>query len=126
MKNKIKRLATSLLPVDEERRGDCNRCGDCCKLPYPCPFLRFDEDGLSSCAVYGLRPPSCRKYPRTSVENLTPETCGYYFVNANELIPADETALPFMTPLSPPASRKRAADEDLDGPLPEGADPTIA
>jgi hypothetical protein len=92
MKNKLKRMATSfLLPVAETRRGGCNRCGECCKLPYPCPFLRYDENGLSSCSVYHVRPPACRKYPRTASENLTPEVCGFYFVQAEELIPADET-----------------------------------
>jgi hypothetical protein len=39
-----------------------------------------------------VRPPSCRKYPRTADENLTQHACGYYFVTADELIPADETA----------------------------------
>lgn len=92
MKNKLQRFATSLLPVSANRRGDCNRCGECCKLPYPCPFLRYDEEGLSTCTVYSLRPPSCRKYPRTDDENLTPHTCGYYFVTSDELIPVDETA----------------------------------
>ncbi len=85
LKNKIKRFATSLLPVDAGRRGECNRCGECCKLPYPCPFLRYDEQGLSSCAVYYARPPSCRKYPRTSSENVTPGTCGYYFVDVSSV-----------------------------------------
>lgn len=80
LKHKVQRFATSLLPVADSRRGECNRCGQCCKLPFPCPFLRFDDQGLSSCAVYHARPPSCRKYPRTSSENLTPATCGYYFV----------------------------------------------
>jgi uncharacterized protein len=85
MKEKLKRFLTSLLPVAENRRGDCNRCGACCKLPFPCPFLRFDAEGLSSCAVYYARPPSCRKYPRTESEQLTPETCGYYFVSTESL-----------------------------------------
>jgi uncharacterized protein len=92
MLNKLKRLTTSLLPVDANRRGDCNRCGACCKLPYPCPFLRFDDQGLSSCAVYHVRPPSCRKYPRTAAENLTPEQCGFYFVAA-EATDTDKPAL---------------------------------
>ena len=48
MLNKVKRFTTSLLPIDETRQGECNRCGACCKLPYPCPFLRFDDEGLSS------------------------------------------------------------------------------
>jgi Fe-S-cluster containining protein len=79
MLNKTKRLFTSLLPVDPARTGACNRCGACCKLPYPCPFLRFDHQGLSSCAVYAIRPPSCRKYPRVTAEQLTPQECGYSF-----------------------------------------------
>ncbi|MEA1049642.1 hypothetical protein U5801_07455 [Lamprobacter modestohalophilus] len=83
---KVQRFVTSLLlPVDAGRRGDCNRCGACCKLPYPCPFLRVDAEGLSSCAVYYARPPSCRKYPRTVSENVTPATCGYYFVDVTEI-----------------------------------------
>ncbi|MFP4062180.1 MAG: hypothetical protein ACLFNA_08925 [Halochromatium sp.] len=82
---KAQRFATSLLPVDAGRRGDCNRCGECCKLPYPCPFLRYDADGLSRCSVYHARPPSCRKYPRTASEHITPATCGYYFVNVTDL-----------------------------------------
>lgn len=84
MLNKLKRVATSLLPIDPNRQGDCVRCGDCCKLPYPCPFLRMDDQGLSSCAVYHLRPPSCRKYPRVASEQLTPEKCGYFFVTVPE------------------------------------------
>jgi uncharacterized protein len=85
MRAKLKRFLTSLLPVAENRRGACNRCGQCCKLPFPCPFLRFDEQGLSSCAVYYARPPSCRKYPRIAAENLTPQTCGYYFVSPDQI-----------------------------------------
>jgi Fe-S-cluster containining protein len=77
--HKLRRLATSLLPVAENRRGSCNRCGECCKLPFPCPFLRFDAEGLSTCSVYHLRPPSCRKYPRTADEHLTQEVCGFWF-----------------------------------------------
>lgn len=83
--HKLKRFTTSLLPIDAGRRGECNRCGECCKLPFPCPFLRYDADGFSSCAVYYARPPSCRKYPRTASENVTPETCGYYFVDAGAI-----------------------------------------
>jgi hypothetical protein len=86
MLNKLKRLSTSLLPVDAGRRGACNRCGACCKLPYPCPFLRLDAQGSSRCAVYHLRPPSCRKYPRVASENLTPEQCGYRFVTQEERV----------------------------------------
>jgi hypothetical protein len=90
MKNKLKRLTTSLLPVAANRRGECNRCGHCCKLPYPCVFLRYDEEGLSRCAVYRFRPPSCRKYPRTASENVTAEACGFYFLPLGEPVTVDE------------------------------------
>mgnify|MGYP003574167178 FL=1 len=84
MQYKLLRFVTSLLPIADNRHGSCNRCGQCCKLPNPCKFLRYDENGLSSCAVYRWRPPSCRKYPRTARENLTQQTCGYYFAEAKQ------------------------------------------
>jgi Fe-S-cluster containining protein len=83
--HKLKRFSTSLLPVEAGRQGSCNRCGACCQLPFPCPFLRFDEEGLSSCSIYYARPPSCRKYPRSANENVTPETCGFYFADVKDL-----------------------------------------
>ncbi|CAD7856721.1 MAG: hypothetical protein [Olavius algarvensis Gamma 1 endosymbiont] len=45
---------------------------------------------MSLCSIYHLRPPSCRKYPRTADENLTPETCGYSFVPSEEIVTTDE------------------------------------
>ncbi len=76
---KAKRTVTSVLPVDKSRNGSCNRCGACCKLPNPCPFLGVDEDGLCICKIYRLRPFNCRKYPRSKSELLTADTCGYSF-----------------------------------------------
>ena len=76
---KAKRTITSVLPVSRNRMGQCISCGQCCKLPNVCPFLRFDEDGKSRCAAYRLRPLNCRKYPRTESEFITAETCGHKF-----------------------------------------------
>ena len=84
MPAKLKRTVTSLLPVDKSRKGNCRRCGACCKLPNTCPFLSIDELGLSVCKIYWLRPPSCRKYPRTKSELLTADTCGYSFDKTND------------------------------------------
>jgi hypothetical protein len=92
LKHKMKRFITSMLPIDANRQGECNRCGECCKLPYPCPFLRYDAEGLSTCSVYFARPPSCRKYPRTADENVTPEQCGYYFVDVSSIARRRATA----------------------------------
>ena len=79
--SKLKRSLTSLfLPVDKNRKGKCISCGECCKLPNICPFLVYNKKGKSSCSVYKIRPPSCRKYPRAESEHITKESCGYKFV----------------------------------------------
>ena len=70
---------TSVLPVASNRIGSCNGCGECCRLPNPCTFLRYKEDKTSYCSIYKVRPMSCRKYPRTASEFLTPEKCGFSF-----------------------------------------------
>jgi hypothetical protein len=78
---KVVRFFTSLaLPVDKTRAGECRRCGACCKFLVKCPFLRYTEGetGPSMCLAYSIRPPQCRKYPRTEAEQIhTP--CGYRF-----------------------------------------------
>ncbi|UCE99148.1 MAG: YkgJ family cysteine cluster protein [Planctomycetota bacterium] len=76
---KLKRTATSILPVDRNRKGTCKRCGACCKLPNHCPFLSTDKQGLSKCKIYRFRPLNCRKYPRSKSELITDDTCGYSF-----------------------------------------------
>ncbi len=78
---KLTRFVTSLvLPVAPSRTGECNRCGACCKFLVKCPFLRSSEDdpGSFKCKAYFLRPPQCRKYPRTKSEQIH-HPCGYRF-----------------------------------------------
>jgi Fe-S-cluster containining protein len=76
---KIKRTCTSILPVSKSRKGECVNCGECCKLPNICPFLKFKEDGTSCCLIYAFRPLNCRKYPRAESEFITAGECGYRF-----------------------------------------------
>jgi Fe-S-cluster containining protein len=81
---KFKRIATSILPVDKNRKGTCKRCGACCKLPNTCPFLSFDAQDKAVCKIYWLRPLNCRKYPRSKSELITADTCGYNFEQIND------------------------------------------
>ncbi len=84
LNGKIRRAATSiLLPVDGNRAGECKGCGACCMFVYKCPFLRFENHNShrAICAIYGFRPPMCRKYPRTKEEQAR-QPCGYYFTEA--------------------------------------------
>ncbi len=76
---KLKRTISSVLPVSKKRKGKCINCGECCKLPNVCPFLRFKEDKTSYCSIYHFRPLNCRKYPRTKSEFLTTSTCNFKF-----------------------------------------------
>lgn len=73
------RMVTSVLPVDKARKGQCKRCGNCCKLPVTCPLLRYNAAGESYCRAYHLRPFACKKYPRTRSELITADTCGFSF-----------------------------------------------
>ncbi|MCX7818585.1 MAG: hypothetical protein N2652_05160 [Kiritimatiellae bacterium] len=83
--SKLKRnLVTCWLPVAPGRTGGCRACGACCRLPYRCPALRMSADGRSRCAIYAVRPPSCRVYPRTPREHITAEVCGFRFAPLEE------------------------------------------
>ncbi|MCE8422532.1 MAG: hypothetical protein J5U17_02595 [Candidatus Methanoperedens sp.] len=82
LSEKVKRAATSLiLPVDEKRTGECKFCGHCCMFVYICPFLKFDNNNpkRALCMIHSIRPPMCRKYPRTRKEQIH-KPCGYDFI----------------------------------------------
>ncbi len=70
---KLQRTFTAFFPVDENRKGSCRRCGQCCQFVFRCPF--YDGKG---CIIYSFRPPQCRKYPRTQKESLVAD-CGFTF-----------------------------------------------
>jgi len=44
------------------RRGECNRCGRCCKILFRCPFLR-EANGEYSCRIYGHHFTACKLFP---------------------------------------------------------------
>src|SRR5574341_2545993 len=82
---KTKRFTTSLIfSVDVKRAGECRNCGACCIFLYKCPFLKFENNNSHKaiCTVYSIRPPQCRKYPRTKREQIH-QPCGYYFTDSN-------------------------------------------
>ncbi|HFC92084.1 MAG TPA: hypothetical protein ENJ51_04655 [Leucothrix mucor] len=82
---KLKRTLTALLPVDKNRKGECNGCGDCCKLPFRCAFLKELDDGTSRCAIYSVRPPNCRKFPRNKAQwEPVKENCSFSFSDSKK------------------------------------------
>jgi uncharacterized protein len=78
-RKKAKRTITSILPIDKKRKGRCINCGECCKLPNICAFLKYHKNGKSYCSIHKMRPLNCRKYPRTTDEHVTSKKCGYRF-----------------------------------------------
>ena len=63
----------------DQRKGECTRCGACCKILVRCPFL--DEvDGEYNCQIYGQHFAQCQIYPLVpkDLEEVEAE-CGYYF-----------------------------------------------
>lgn len=57
------------------RKGQCNRCGWCCKY-HGCKDLIM-EDGKAICTIYDKRPDRCRVFPEAPP--ILTETCGYWF-----------------------------------------------
>jgi len=63
------------------RRGECNRCGACCKILMKCPFLTEKPNNEYECAIYGKRFNQCRLYPLVpkDLEEIEGATCSYTF-----------------------------------------------
>lgn len=75
--------------MEMRRRGECGRCGACCKLLYRCPFLR-EEEGLAVCSIHNRRPANCRIFPvdpedlADRDEVMPDHPCGYAFEESDQ------------------------------------------
>jgi Fe-S-cluster containining protein len=78
-----------------QRKGDCNRCGACCKILFQCPFLGTDAEGQYTCKIYDKRFAQCRLYP-LHAQDLAElgEQCSYTFEAepASDPLPATSAA----------------------------------
>jgi len=62
-----------------KRRGECTRCGACCKILIRCPFL-LEENGEYSCSIHGRHFAQCQLYPLVPADLAEiDEECGYTF-----------------------------------------------
>jgi hypothetical protein len=69
------------------RKGECNRCGLCCKIVYRCPFFVEDGNG-TACAIYTdpkHSPPACVVFPidpkdiQEVQRQIAPAPCPFHF-----------------------------------------------
>ncbi len=86
LRGKTRRFVQSTLlrqdpePLLAKRRGECNRCGACCKILFRCPFLGTDADGQYTCRIYEKRFAQCRLYPLHAADLRELEgQCSYTF-----------------------------------------------
>jgi Fe-S-cluster containining protein len=93
-RGKVRRFVqTNVLREDTEallakRRGECNRCGACCKILFRCPFLGTDEEGRYTCRIYAMRFAQCRLFPLRAADlREVGDECSYSF-EAEPLLPA--------------------------------------
>lgn len=67
-------------PLLASRRGECNRCGACCKILFRCPFLGTDPQGQYTCRIYEKRFAQCRLFPLHAADlREVGEPCSYTF-----------------------------------------------
>ncbi|HJQ22635.1 MAG TPA: hypothetical protein VKA60_01880 [Blastocatellia bacterium] len=71
------------------QRGECNRCGLCCKIQFQCPFFVDEGPFNTRCAIYTTpaAPQACLKFPLdpTDLKLLQREVgnaCTFYYEGA--------------------------------------------
>jgi uncharacterized protein len=64
------------------RQGDCDRCGECCKILFRCPFLGQDSKGEYLCRIYQRRFSQCRLFPIQPRDLREVTRCSYTFASA--------------------------------------------
>lgn len=62
------------------RKGECKRCGWCCKY-HNCDDLIF-VDGLAICSIQETKPMRCVVFPEAPP--ILHEGCGYHFLDTYE------------------------------------------
>jgi len=60
---------------ESRRRGECRRCGLCCRIAVKCWFLK---DG-NHCVIYSQRPAQCRAFPIDPRDLRNVPSCGFHF-----------------------------------------------
>jgi Fe-S-cluster containining protein len=96
LRGKVRRFVQAKLQDQDKeallskRKGECNRCGACCKILFRCPFLGTDSEGQYTCRIYEKRFAQCRLFPLHASElaELGGE-CSYTF---------DSEPVPLTTP----------------------------
>ena len=66
------------------RQGECNRCGECCRILFRCPFLGKDAAGENYCRIYEKRFGACQLFPIQPADLREVSNCSYTFAQDEE------------------------------------------
>ena len=71
------------------QRGECNRCGLCCKIQFQCPFLVDEGPYNTHCSIYTTphAPNACLKFPLDPLDlkllqREVGQACTFYYEGA--------------------------------------------
>ena len=98
-RGKVRRIIQAQLIPDAvaaraaRRQGECNRCGECCKILFRCPFLKTLDNGEYSCRIYESRFAPCRHFPVDTRDLREVTNCSFSFGSA-PAVADDSTAEP--------------------------------
>lgn len=80
-------------------RGECSRCGLCCKINFNCSFLADNSDGTYNCTIYKTpyAMTACTSFPINpkdleEIQNATAGACTFYFEGSPEDLTFAEVA----------------------------------
>ena len=77
------------------RRGECLRCGACCRLLYICPELEELPDGSTRCRIHEKRAKNCRIFPVDQTDlndrglvggDMNERPCGFSFGESGQAL----------------------------------------
>lgn len=64
-----------------QRKGNCLRCGKCCKIVFKCPFLN-ENTSPPHCLIYKYRSKVCQLFPLNEKDLEDVDfVCGFTFQN---------------------------------------------
>ena len=85
----------------ERREGECNMCGQCCRIGVDCPFLEVHETH-ARCRIYHMgRPTPCQAFPIDARDlRDVGGSCSFRFSEPPSPVRRPEGELPVWTPAS--------------------------
>ena len=83
----------------ERREGECNMCGQCCRIGFDCPFLEIHETH-TRCRIYHIgRPTPCQAFPIDPRDlRDVGEICSFRFSEPPSPVRSPEGELPVWNP----------------------------